>query len=105
MRFDELPKHRPPTAGDHLRLEIEDLGVTQQRMADALGIARHRLNEIVNGKRRITPDTAMRLARVLDTSAELWLRFQEAIDLWDALHAPAAKRIAKLKPLRKADAA
>ena len=63
-----------------------------------------RLNEILNGRRRITPDTAMRLARVFRTSDALWLNMQMVLDLFDARHSPEAKKIARLKPLRAASA-
>ncbi|MDQ2681413.1 MAG: HigA family addiction module antitoxin [Candidatus Eremiobacteraeota bacterium] len=66
-----------------------------------LGIARHRLNEIINGRRGITPDTALRLARALNTSPGVWLREQLQLDLWDAPHGPKAKEIARVKPMVK----
>ena len=105
VTIDELPKHRPPTPGEHLRGIIEDHGLTQQEFAAALGITRRRLNEILNGRRGITPDTALRLGCVLRTSAEMWLRLQYQLDLWDAVNSPSAKVIAKLKPLRRLSAA
>ena len=74
IAIDELPKRRPPHPGELLADVLEDHELTQQQLADALGIARHRLNEIIHGKRSITPDTALRLARVLRTSALVWLR-------------------------------
>ena len=99
----EIPtKRRPSGPGYHLREAIEDRGLTQQQFADALGIQRHRLNEILNGHRSVTTDTALRLARVLGTSAELWLNLQRQVDLYDALHGPGAKAISKLKPLAHA---
>jgi len=103
MHLDWLPTHRRPThPGEVLRCDIfPELDLTQQQFADRLGIARHRLNEILNGKRAVTPDTAMRLSRVLGTGPEVWLAMQHALDLWDALHSPAATEIAKLRPLRK----
>jgi|SRR5579862_327888 len=105
MHFDELPRRRPLTPGDHLRDIIEERQVTQQQFADALGITRRRLNEILNGRRGITPDTALRLGRVLGTSAELWLRLQNQLELWDTVNGSAAKAIAKLKPLKPLSAA
>lgn len=101
MRLEELPKRRPSTPGQHLRDIIEENSVTQQQFADALGITRRRLNEILNDRRGITPDTALRLGRVLNTSAELWLRLQNQLELWDAVNSPSAKAIARLKPLKK----
>jgi addiction module HigA family antidote len=105
MKCDELPNRRPLTPGEHLRDILEENVVTQQQFADALGITRRRLNEILNGRRGITPDTALRLGRVLNTSAELWLRLQNQLELWDAVNSPNAKAIAKLKPLKSFSAA
>ncbi len=97
---ETLPRKRRPThPGTALRDIIEEHGLTQQDFADRLGIARHRLNEILNGKRSVTPDTALRLGRVLGTSPDVWLNMQLACDVWDAMHAPTAKQIARLKPL------
>lgn len=107
MNLDWLPKSRRPThPGEVLRKDIlPELGITQQEFADRLGIARHRLNLLLNGKRSMTLDTALRLARVLGTGPDVWLGMQYARELWDALHAPEAKQIAKLKPLKKASVA
>ena len=107
LTVDWLPKNRRPThPGEVLRLDIlPELEVTQAELADRLGISRHRLSEILHGKRGVTPDTAMRLARVLGTGPEVWLGMQQALDLWDALHSSAAKEISRLRPLRKSAAA
>lgn len=77
-----IPTHRRPTAPGEIILRefIEPLGITQKVLAQHLGISYHRLNEIVNGKRGITTDTAMRLARVLGPSAGFWLNAQYAVD-------------------------
>ena len=98
MKFDVLPKRRPLAPGEHLRDILEEHAVTQQHFADALGITRRRLNEILNHRRGVTPDTALRLGRVLKTSPELWLRLQNQVELWDAVNGSSAKAIAKLKP-------
>ncbi len=97
-----IPTHRRPTAPGEIILRefIEPLGITQTVLAQHLGITYHRLNEIVNGKRGITTDTAMRLERVLGPSAGFWLNAQYAVDLYDAMHSPVAKIISRLKPLR-----
>lgn len=101
--MSEIPSHRRPSGpGYHLREILEVNGLTQQQFADQLGIERHRLNEILNGKRSVTPDTALRLARVLGTSPELWLNLQRQIDLYDAMQGPTGKALAKLKPLELA---
>jgi addiction module HigA family antidote len=57
------------------------LGMSVNRLAEALGIGASRLNEIVRGKRGITADTALRLARCFGTSAEFWLSLQSLYDL------------------------
>jgi addiction module HigA family antidote len=97
-----IPTHRRPTAPGEIILHefIEPLGITQTVLAQHLGITYHRLNEIVNGKRGITTDTAMRLERVLGPSAGFWLNAQYAVDLYDAMHSPIAKVISRLEPLR-----
>lgn len=60
---------------------LKPLGVSQYRMAKAMGVYPRRLNEIVLGKRAITAETALRIARVLGTSAELWLNLQAHYEL------------------------
>lgn len=80
---------------------LNPLGVSQSAMAVRLGISFPRLNEIVRGKRGVTPDTALRLARVLGMSAEFWLGLQQDWDLWHAMRGKRAKAIAALEPLRR----
>ncbi|HMB70053.1 MAG TPA: HigA family addiction module antitoxin [bacterium] len=98
-----LPRNRPPTHPGEMLLEdfVKPLGLTQTELAARLGISFPRMNEIVKGRRSVTPDTALRLARVLGTSAELWLGLQLDWDLWHAMRGPDAKEIARLKPLAR----
>jgi antitoxin HigA-1 len=60
---------------------IEPLGVTQHSVAVAVGVPPRRINEIVHGKRRITADTALRLARYFGTTDRFWLNLQARYDL------------------------
>ncbi len=60
---------------------IEPLGVTQHSVATAVGVPPRRINEIVHGKRRITADTALRLARYFGTTDRFWLNLQARYDL------------------------
>jgi addiction module HigA family antidote len=60
---------------------LKPLHLSQEALARELGISRRRINEIVNGRRGLTPDTALRLARYFDTGPELWLHLQAAWDL------------------------
>jgi addiction module HigA family antidote len=64
---------------------LKPLGLGQVDAARQLGISLNRLNEIVLGKRSITADTALRLARLLKTSAQLWMRLQADWDLHQAI--------------------
>ncbi len=97
-----LPRHRPPTHPGEMLLEefIKPLGVTQTKLAERLGVSFPRLNEVIHAKRTVTPDTALRLARVVGMSADFWLGLQLDWDLWQATHGPAAKEIAALRPLQ-----
>jgi addiction module HigA family antidote len=72
----------PPHPGETIREDIlKPLGMSVNRLAKALGITAARLNDIVRGRRGITADTALRLARYLGTSAEFWLGLQLEYDL------------------------
>jgi addiction module HigA family antidote len=98
-----LPKNRRPTTpGEILRYEfLEPLGMSQQQLADAIGVTRVRINEIILSKRSITPDTAFRLAQFFHTSPEFWLGLQMDVDMWDTLQAH-AKESNKISPANKA---
>ncbi len=81
---------------------LRPLGVSQSAFSLRLGVSFPRLNEIVRGQRGVTPDTALRLARVTGMDAEFWLELQLDWDLWHAQRSKAARAIAKLKPLSSA---
>ncbi len=78
---------------------LEPMKVTQSELATKLKIPFQRVNQIIKGKRSVTPDTAMRLARVLGTSVELWLNLQLAWDLYEAQHSKKAKEIEHLEKI------
>ncbi len=82
---------------------LRPLSLTQTEFARRLGVSYPRLNEIIKGRRSVTPDTALRLAQVLGMSADFWLGLQQDWDLWHALNAPEAEEISRLKPLSKQD--
>jgi addiction module HigA family antidote len=97
-----LPKHRPPThPGAMIPDFLTDLGMTQTEFADAIGVSRVRLNELIHGRRAMTPSTALRLERTLGKPAYWWLGLQQDYDLWHALHDPEMSEIRGLKRLRK----
>ena len=82
---------------------LRPLGITQSAFAIRLGISFPRLNEVVRGKRSVTPDTALRLERVLGMPADFWLGLQSDWDLWHAMRGPAASEIARLRPIRTSE--
>ena len=76
-------KKLAPTHPGEILLEefLKPLGISQYRLAKATNVPARRINEIVHGKRSITADTALRLARYFGTSAAVWLRLQARYDL------------------------
>ena len=76
-------KRRPPVhPGEILRHEfLDDLGITPYRLARDIGVPPNRITGIINGTRAITAETALRLARYLNVSAELWMNLQTDYDL------------------------
>ena len=100
-----LPTHRPPTHPGEMLLEefLKPLEMTQVELAKRLEISYPRLNEIIKKKRSVTPDTALRLQRVLGMSARFWLGLQQDWDLWHAMRSESAKKIAELEPLELAE--
>jgi antitoxin HigA-1 len=99
-----LPGQRRPAHPGRVFLEdfLTPLGLTQKEAARLLRVSYPRMNEIINGKRRVTPETALRLARLTNTDAESWLNLQQAVDLWDALNSPELEDIQKISPLTAA---
>jgi addiction module HigA family antidote len=77
---------------------LKPLGITQTAFALRLGVSYPRLNEVIRGKRSVTPDTALRLAKVLGMTADFWLNLQQDWDLWHAMRDGAAA-LKRLKPL------
>lgn len=98
-----LPKRLPPTHPGEMLLEefLKPLGITQTAFASRMGVSYPRLNEVIRGKRGVTTDTALRLARVTGMSADFWLGLQQDWDLWHALSSDQAQEIDKLVPLSR----
>ncbi len=94
---------KPPHPGEIIKEDyLLPLGMSVSRLAGALGIGTARLNEIVLGKRGITADTALRLARCFGTSAEFWLNLQSLYDLRMAARKAGGKIERTVKPLKVA---
>src|SRR5690606_4271790 len=81
-----IPTHRAPVHPGEMLLEefLLPMGITQRELADAIETPYQRVNEIVNGKRGITPSTALRLARFFDMTPDFWMNLQLR---WDLYHA------------------
>lgn len=71
----------PIHPGEHLKEILEELGVSQYRLAKAIGVPPIRINEIVHGRRAVTADTALRVGRALGMTPEFWLNLQRMYDL------------------------
>ncbi len=100
-----LPRERPPTHPGEMLLEefLKPMGITQSSFAIRLGVSFPRLNEMIRGKRAVTPDTALRLARVLGMPADFWLGLQQDWDLWHAIKSEKAREIEQFEPLPRAE--
>jgi addiction module HigA family antidote len=76
-------KRRPIHPGAILREDVlPALKLTQKQFADKIGVSRLTVSELLNEKRNVTPDMAMRLGKVLGNGPEVWLRLQQTLDLW-----------------------
>ena len=79
-----IPTHRAPTHPGEMLLEefLTPLAITQRQLADAIHVPYQRINEIINGRRGVTPSTALRLALFFGNSAEFWMNLQQRRDLY-----------------------
>jgi addiction module HigA family antidote len=93
------PKRRPTHPGAILREDVlPALDMTQAEFAQRLGVSRLSVSDLLHEKRAMTPEMAVRVAKLLNTSAESWLRMQEAVDLWDVQQNP--EKLAGIKPIK-----
>ena len=78
------PNRRPTHPGAILREDVlPHLGMTQKDFAERLGVSRLTVSDVLNQKRPVTADLAMRLGRLLGNGPEVWLRMQQTLDLWE----------------------
>lgn len=92
----------PPSPGSVLKARVLGrLAITQAELARALGVSRFTVNQLLGGRRAVTPEMALRLGHVLDTSPDMWLKLQAQVDLYQARRAVGAE-IAGLTRLRGA---
>lgn len=97
-----IPRNRAPTSPGEMLLEefLKPLGMTQVELAERIRVPYVRVNELVNGKRRVTPSTALRLSKAFGTSPEFWLNGQLALDLYRAINDKVEiKEVEKIEPI------
>lgn len=95
-------KVRPTHPGEMLREDfLPDYGLTVSSFAKALGVSRQTVNEVLRGRRAVSPQMALRLSRLFGNSPEFWVNAQRAVDLWDAARSMKTQ-IARISPLHAA---
>ena len=92
----------PVHPGEILREELEELGMSAKAIARELGVPQNRISDILRGRRGITADTALRLARYLNTTPQLWLNLQKAYELRVAELATGKDIARQVKPRQEA---
>jgi len=95
-------KRRPTHPGEMLREDfLPDFGLTVASLAQAIGVSRRSINDLMRERRAVSPEMALRLARLFGNSPEFWLNAQRAVDLWGAAQTIKAD-VARIKTLRAA---
>jgi antitoxin HigA-1 len=95
-------QRRPTHPGEMLHEDfMPDYGLTVTTLADAVGVSRQSINELLRQRRALSPEMALRLARLFGNTPDFWLNAQRAVDLWDAEQA-IRDQIRRIKPLSAA---
>jgi antitoxin HigA-1 len=95
-------RRRPTHPGEMLREDfLPDYGLTVAALAEALGVSRQTVNELLRERRALSPEMALRLSRLFGNTPEFWLNAQRAVDLWDAAQTIKAD-VERIKPLHAA---
>jgi addiction module HigA family antidote len=95
-------KVRPTHPGEMLREDfLPDYDLSAAGLAQALGVSRQTINELLRERRAVSPEMALRLSRLFGNTPEFWLNAQRAVDLWTAAQA-IKKDVNRIKPLRVA---
>ena len=95
-------KIRPTHPGGMLREDfLPDYELTVSSFAKAIGVSRQTINELLRERRAVSPEMALRLARLFGNAPEFWLNAQRAVDLWEASKT-AKKKIKRINPLNAA---
>jgi antitoxin HigA-1 len=95
------PKRRPTHPGEILREDVMPaLGITQTDLADRLGVSRLTVSELLHGRRALSADMAIRLAKLLGVTPDGWLNMQQAVDLWELEQK--SEKYRRIRPLKVA---
>lgn len=95
-------KRKPTHPGELIREDLlPEIGLSQAQLARLMGVSRKTISDLVNERRRVTPDISFRLARVFNSTPEMWLTMQQAVDIWEArvIH---GVEYEKIKPVQEA---
>jgi len=97
-----IPTHREPTHPGEMLLEefLKPMGLSQRNLADGIRVPYQRVNEIVKGRRGVTPSSALRLARFFGTSPDFWLNLQLRWDLYH-VHQAEAGALRQIRQVRR----
>ncbi|WP_395621425.1 HigA family addiction module antitoxin [Dokdonella sp.] len=92
-------KRKPTHPGEMLREDfLPDYGLSVSGLAADLGVSRQSVNELLRERRAVSPEMALRLARLFGNSPEFWINAQRSVDLWEAVQA-IGNDVARIKPL------
>src|SRR3972149_2956278 len=96
-----IPTSGPPTHPGEMLLKefLKPICMSQTELAAKIGVSYPRINQLIHGKRGISPDTALRLEQLFGMEAQFWLNLQLTWDLYHLIHSSAAKRIRRIKRL------
>lgn len=95
-------KRRPTHPGEMLREDfLPDYDLTVSGLAEAIGVSRQSVNELLRERRAVSPEMALRLSRLFGNSPEFWLNAQRAVDLWEASKA-IRNDVRRIQPLSAA---
>src|SRR5512138_3844860 len=102
FNYDRRRKTRPTHPGEMLREDfMPDYGLTVAALAQAIGVSRQTVNELLGEKRSVSPAMALRLSRLFANSPEFWMNAQQAVDLWN-VEVELGKVVKGIKPLAAA---
>ncbi len=95
----EMAKRKPTHPGEFVQEDIlNELHISQGQLANALGVSRKTINELVNQKRGISPDMALRIGKFTNTNPKTWMNLQSSWDLWIASNSKESKSIEGIQP-------